>query len=95
MKTELENNYKRDYKRALSQGLITESALLELDKITKMLRSKQPLPPKHKDHALKWDYEGYRDCHIKPDLVLVYKIENNTLYLSRIGRHKDIFKKFK
>lgn len=95
MKTELENNYKRDYKRALSQGLIGEKELFTLDAIIKMLRSKQPLPPKHKDHALKWDYEGYRDCHIKPDLVLVYKIENNTLYLSRIGRHKDIFKKFK
>lgn len=95
MRTELENSYKRDYKRALSQGIITETALLELDTITQSLLLGKPLPPKYKNHALKWDYARYRDCHICADLVLVYKIQNDTLYLSRIGRHRDIFKKYK
>lgn len=92
MKTELENAYKRDYKKILKQGIFGDKELLELDIITKTLLSKQPLHPKYRDHALKGDYQGYRDCHIHADLVLVYKIQNNTLYLSRIGRHQDIFK---
>ncbi|MGX2981736.1 type II toxin-antitoxin system YafQ family toxin [Helicobacter sp. 23-1045] len=94
MKTELENAYKRDYKRILKQGIFGENELFEFDIITKTLLSKEPLDKKYKDHALKGDYKGYRDCHISSDLVLVYKIQNDTLYLSRIGRHRDIFKKY-
>ena len=92
MRTELENSYKRDYKRALSQGAITDLVLLEIDKITQSILLGKPLPPKYKDHPLKGDYAGYRDCHIKFDLVLVYRVQDDTLYLSRIGRHSDIFK---
>lgn len=92
MRTELENSYKRDYKRALSQGIITDLVLLEIDKITQSILLGKPLPPKYKDHPLKGDYAGYRDCHIKFDLVLVYRVQDDTLYLSRIGRHSDIFK---
>ena len=92
MKIELENSYKKDYKRALKQGLIGKNELAELDKIIKALVAKQPLAPKHKDHALNFDYKGCRDCHIKPDLVLIYRTSPDMLYLVRIGRHQDLFK---
>ncbi len=49
---------------------------------------------KYKDHPLKHGYAGFRDCHIKPDLVLIYSISDDCVNLTRIGRHSDLFKKY-
>ncbi|TQR55809.1 type II toxin-antitoxin system YafQ family toxin [Campylobacter troglodytis] len=92
MKVRFENSYKRDYKKAMKQGILGDSEFIELDKITKTLIAGQALDPKYKDHALQFDYKGCRDCHIKSDLVLVYRIILDTIYFVRIGRHQDIFK---
>ncbi len=94
MKIKPENSYKKDYKKALKQGILGKSELLELDKIIKALTAGQMLEPKYKDHPLKHDYIGFRDLHIKPNLVLIYKITADCLYLTRIGRHSDLFKKY-
>lgn len=48
------------------------------------------LEMKHKDHALKGDYAGYRDCHIKPDLVLIYKKQDDKLILVELGSHSEL-----
>ena len=50
------------------------------------------LEPKYKDHALSGAYEGFRDCHIKPDLLLIYKINKNALelYLADLGSHSKL-----
>jgi len=45
----------------------------ELDEIVKLLSEEQPLLPKHKDHPLKGIFAGYRECHIRPDWLLIYK----------------------
>ena len=92
METKAENSYERDYEKCLRQGILGDKENLEIEKIIYLLKNRMPLEKRHKDHALKGDYKGYRDCHINPDLVLVYKIQNDTLYLTRIGRHRDIFK---
>jgi len=65
----------------------------ELDKIVKMLSEDIPLPPKHKDHSLKGNYSGYRECHIRPDWLLMYKKDKQflTLVLVRTGTHSDLF----
>jgi len=57
-----------------------------------MLLDGKPLPPKYRDHPLKGDKRGYRDCHILPDWVLIYKIDKGvlTLVLSETGSHSDI-----
>lgn len=88
----IENSFRDDTKRLYKRNILVQD---EIAPIVEKLLNQEPLPPKYKDHALKWDYAGYRDCHICADLVLVYKIQNDTLYLSRIGRHRDIFKKYK
>lgn len=49
------------------------------------------LPPKYRDHPLVGKYKGYRDCHIFNDLLLIYKIENEVLYLVRLNTHSEIF----
>ncbi|MBR6163735.1 type II toxin-antitoxin system YafQ family toxin, partial [bacterium] len=65
----------------------------KLEKVIDILCSLKPLPKKYKDHALSGNYITYRECHIEPDWLLVYKIENNTLtlVLSRTGTHSDLF----
>ena len=65
----------------------------ELDEVVKMLSEEQPLLPKYKDHELKGYYLGYRECHIRPDWLLIYKMNKQilTLVLTRTGTHSDLF----
>lgn len=56
------------------------------------LANAQLLPRKHRDHALKGRYINHRECRIEPDWLLVYRIENNTLFFQRTGTHSDLFK---
>jgi mRNA interferase YafQ len=51
------------------------------------------LDPKYRDHSLGGDLAGFRDCHIEPDWLLIYRVEGDTLYLERTGTHSDLFKK--
>ena len=65
----------------------------ELDEVVKLLSEQKPLQAKHKDHALKGDFAGYRECHIRPNWLLMYKIDKLilTLVLVRTGTHSDLF----
>lgn len=64
-----------------------------LAEIVAKLSMGEPLPPKNRDHALSGRWEGHRECHILPDWLLVYRIEDNVLVLTlvRSGTHSDIF----
>lgn len=64
--------------------------LNELDKVIDMILHNITLPPKYKLHPLKGTYRGAFDCHIFPNIILIYHIENNTLILSRIGSHNKL-----
>ena len=55
------------------------------------LISKKPLPKEAKDHALKGDFDNFREFHISGDLIVVYYLSDDTLYLTRIGTHSEIF----
>jgi mRNA interferase YafQ len=50
-----------------------------------------PLPPRMKDHPLKGDWSGYRDCHLAPDWLLLYQIDDDLLTLAATGTHADLF----
>ena len=65
----------------------------KLQAIVRLLVQEQPLAPRHRDHPLVGDWLGYRDCHIEPDWLLIYKIdrEQATLTLARTGTHSDLF----
>lgn len=57
-----------------------------------LLVADSPLPPANRDHALTGEWSGYRDCHLKPDLVLIYgKPDAETLDLVRLGSHSELF----
>lgn len=85
------NQFKKDYKRALRR----KKNISLLDDIIRKLSRGEPLPEKNKDHALSGNWIGHRECHIQPDWLLVYRIEDNVLVLTlaRTGTHSDIFGK--
>lgn len=66
-----------------------------LDDIIRKLANNEQLPDKNKDHALIGNWAGHRKCHILPNWLLVYRIENNLLVLtlSQTGTHSDLFGK--
>ena len=87
LKLNLTSQFKRDLK--LCQKRNYNISLLNA--IVDTLRIPAPLPLKNKDHALKGNYTGRRECHISPDWLLIYRLYENELYLDRTGTHADLF----
>ena len=63
----------------------------KIQEIIIMLQKKRTLPPRHKNHKLKGDYDGFHECHIEPDWLLIYKKTKTVLTLVRTGTHSDLF----
>ena len=82
------NSFKKDYKK-----LSTQDKNLIKDIIIQLLKGEE-LDKKYKDHKLIGDYIGCRECHIKPDLLLIYRVDNDILELAlvRVGSHSKLFK---
>lgn len=91
MKYEIERTtqFKRDYKLAVKRGC----DMRYLKTAIQLLADGQTLPPEYRDHSLGGNYSGYRECHIRPDWLLVYKITEEILILTlyRTGSHSDLF----
>ena len=85
------NQFKRDYKLAIKRHLDIDL----LDNIIRCLSNGEPLPEKHKDHALTGNWVGHRECHILPNWLLIYRIDGDVLVLTlaRTGSHSDLFGK--
>ena len=81
--------FKKDFKRIKKRGY----DMLRLEKIVELLANEVPLPEQFKDHNLSGNYNGFRECHIAPDWLLIYQVNNNelVLVLSRTGSHSDLF----
>ena len=81
--------FKKDYKKMVKRGC--NPALLE--EVVELLRQQIPLPPKNRDHELSGNYVGYRECHLSPDWLLVYRVDKGELILvlARTGTHSDLF----
>jgi mRNA interferase YafQ len=67
------------------------SDLQELFKVISKIQNNIPLEAKYNDHSLSGNYSDCRDCHIKPDLVLIYYIKDNDLILERLNSHSELF----
>ena len=81
--------FKKDLKRIRKRGLDLNSLKFVLD----TLQKQEALPLKYRDHALSGSYKGFRECHIQPDWLLIYAIDDDRLILvaSRTGTHADLF----
>lgn len=81
--------FKKDYKLAKKRGM----DISKLTKVITMLAEGEKLPAEYRDHALSGNWVGHRECHIEPDWLLVYYIEDDVLVLTltRTGTHSDLF----
>jgi mRNA interferase YafQ len=80
--------FKKDLKRMVKRG----ADMSLLDEVIALLRERKPLPAKYEDHPLTGNWLGHRDCHMLPDWLLIYRIDDDTLILTatRTGSHSDI-----
>lgn len=89
LKIKYHSSFKRDYKRLKKRGMNMEL----LHQAIELLVMNKTLPARYRDHALIGDYRGYRELHVTPDWLLIYKVEreNLILVLTRTGSHSDLF----
>ena len=82
------NRYKSQHKK------LSAKDAQKVDTIIRRLADGESLEPKYHDHTLKGDYSGFRECHIKPDLLLIYQKQDDKLilYCLNVGSHSEIFK---
>ena len=81
------SQFRKDYKRAIKRG----KDIAKLDDIIRKLATGEPLDIRHRDHALVGNWASFRECHIEPDWLLIYRIESDVLVLTlaRTGTHGD------
>ena len=82
------SQFKRDFKKRILNS--ADEAALE--DVLRRLISGAPFEPRHRDHGLKNSRNGVRDCHVKPDLLLLYEIAGDEVRLRRLGTHSDLFR---
>ena len=82
-------HFKKDLKLAKKQGKNTDNLFAVIEK----LANGGTLETKYRDHALTGNYKGCRECHVEPDWLLIYEVDNGVLVLMlyRIGSHSDLF----
>ena len=83
------NKFRQDLKLCQKRGYNMQA----ITDVIKKLAAGETRPPKNRDHELSGIYKGFRECHIQPDWLLIYRINNNDLilFLSRTGTHSDLF----
>lgn len=90
-KITIAKTYIRDVRRC-RQGRHKAAVEGDLEDVVAMLAGNMPLDPKYRDHPLGGNLKGFRECHIKPDLLLMYALpDTETLHLVRLGPHSDLF----
>ena len=85
----LSNRFRKDLKQSAKRGYKLDM----LNEVVELLARREQLPDKYKDHDLMGNFAGFRECHIQPDWLLVYRVheEKLFLFLSRTGTHSDLF----
>ncbi len=83
------NQFKKDLKLAKKRGCNME----QLRDVVNTLAQEQQLDRKYRDHGLTGNYDGFRECHVEPDWLLIYRISHKSLelFLFRTGTHSDLF----
>ena len=88
---ELTRSFKRDYKKVISNPLHRDVNFL-LNSTMETIASDTPLEFRFRDHLLTGEYKGHRECHLKPDLLLIYrKPDEETALFVRLGSHSELF----
>ena len=80
--------FKKDYKKLKRQNKDINKLKIVIEKLI----AEEDLEINYKDHQLSGNWQGFRDCHIEPDWILIYKISVDTLFLERTGSHSELFR---
>ena len=91
LKISRQTKFKRDSKRLIRSGKFSKSDEKELLNVIECLAMGKQLDKKYRDHGLTSNWTNHRECHIKPDLLLIYKIHGDSIKLVRLGSHSDLF----
>lgn len=86
---EITGQFKRDYRREKAGRHTDLEAVFKAT--VDLLVSETPLPVANRDHPLQGDWKGCRDCHLKPDLVMIYRKTRTSIELLRLGSHSELF----
>ena len=87
LKADFTRQFKKDYKLANKRSW----NISLVDAIISDFMNEIPLDEKHKDHPLTGNHLGFRECHIKPDSLLIYQVGNGVIVFVRMGSHSDLF----
>ena len=85
----LSTQFKKDLKKARKQ----EKNITKLEVVLDLLSNGDELPAHYRNHLLTGNWQGYSECHIEPDWLLIYRINDDSIYLARLSSHSDLFKK--
>lgn len=85
-------DFLKDYKREL-RGRYSQEVAAFVQNVVDYLEQELPLPREYKDHDALAEWKHHRECHLKPNLLLVYRVVGNELWLARLGSHTRIFKR--
>ena len=83
--------YLKSFKKEVAACIARGKNIEKLVTIITMLTEQTPLPPKHRNHKLKGNFNGYFECHIEPDWLLIYKKTKTEIFFTKTGSHSDLF----
>ncbi len=95
LKIKIEKSFKKDIEKAKKSGNYSKKDFEVLKKIIEFLENEEEIELQYKRHSLKGDMKEYEVIHIKSDWLLVFRIENEYLNLVMLGKHTQVYKKFK
>ena len=81
------NKFDKDLIKQVKRGKDVEKLIAMMDLITEQ----RPFEKRHRDHPLYGNYAGFRDCHIEPDWILIYRTDQEKAYFAHTGTHADLF----
>jgi mRNA interferase YafQ len=81
----------KQFKKDLKRHQHKKTIISELNSVIDCLRKGETLDPKYLDHPLSGNWDNHRECHVKNDVLLIYKTDEKFLYLERFGSHSELF----
>lgn len=89
-----QSSYSTQFKRDIKLMQKRNKDMQKLKEPMRLLIECRSLPEVYLDHSLKGNWKNYRDLHIEPDWLLIYKLEDNAVHFERMGRHVDLFERY-
>ena len=94
LKIKLDKQFKKDIKRDQKSSQFTKEDFSELKQVIDKLTEEEKLDEKYLEHKLLGEWRGYFESHIKPNWIIIYKVEIKVIKFARLGTHQQLFKKF-